>query len=158
MTNTSGTTPSVPSIPAADSSPLAGLRARREAARAELTFDLPVPLYDPPLYMRFRAVTHEQITGHSKRLGKTKALDKDVSINAAVLADAAVGVFDDSDPEEIIPLLDLVETLQMPEKSTAGDVIRELLLRDGDIIAMGAKVSERSGYSLEDLEERERGN
>lgn len=152
--------------PAAPSSPLASLRARREKAREELHLDLAVPRLDPPVFVRFAPVEQSQIARINKRHEKSKDKDRDVIVNAVILAEACRGVFEvvDDDPvsidaadrdgdwprfdEQLAGLLGL-------DTDKASDVARGLYLTDGDVIATASRLAEWSGYSMSDLEERE---
>jgi hypothetical protein len=154
--------------PAAAGSPLAGLRARREKAQQELFLDLQVPRLDPPVFVRFAPAVQSQIDRANKRHEKSKDADKNVIVNAVILAEACRGVFevidgepvsvDDADRDGDWPRFDgqLADLLGLDGESVqAVDVVRGLYLTDGDIIATAAKLAEWSGYSLEDLEERQ---
>lgn len=152
--------------PAAPGSALSSLRARRAKAREELHLDLAVPRLDPPVYVRFAPVDDGRVKAINKRFEKSKDKDRDVLINAAVLAEACRGLFevidnqevsvDDSDREGEWPRFDdqLADLLGI-EAGKASDVVRALYLTDGDVIATATRVAEWSGYSMADLEERE---
>jgi hypothetical protein len=152
--------------PAAAGSVLSSLRARRDAAKKGLHLDLAVPRLDPPVYVRFAPVAQAQIDRAQKRHEKSKDVDKSVIVNAVLLADACRGVFEIIDGEEVSvddrdrdgdwPLFDerLAELLGA-DVTKAADVVRALYLTDGDVIATAEKLAEWSGYSAEDLEERE---
>lgn len=151
---------------AAPSSALASLRARRDKAREQLHLDLAVPRLDPPVYVRFAPVEQSQITRINDRHKKSKDKDRDVIINAVILAEACRGVFEVIDDETVSvnpddrdgewPRFDpdLAELLGLnPDESKATDVVRGLYLTDGDIIATASRLAEWSGYSVADLEE-----
>jgi hypothetical protein len=155
--------------PAASGSALASLRARREQAKDDLHLDLAVPRLDPPVYVRFAPVEQALIDRANKRHEKSKAQDKNVVINAVILADACQGVFEVIDGEEVSvddrdrdgewPRFDeqLADLLGV-DATKAADVVRALYLTDGDVIATATKLADWSGYSLADLEERAEGN
>jgi hypothetical protein len=152
--------------PAAPGSALSSLRARRQKAAEELHLDLAVPRLDPPVWVRFAPVEQGLIDRANKRHEKSKAQDKNVVINAVILADACRGVFEVIDGEEVSiddndrdgewPRFDdqLADLLGV-EAGKASDVVRALYLTDGDVIATATKLADWSGYSLADLEERE---
>lgn len=124
-----------------------------------------MPRLEPPVYVRFAPVPHGRIEAINKRHEKSKDKDRDVIINAAVLAEACRGVYeviddqavsvDDTDREGEWPRFDdrLAELLGV-EAGKASDVVRALYLTDGDVIATATKLGEWSGYSMADLEER----
>lgn len=156
--------------PAAAGSALSSLRARREAAVKKLHLDLAVPRLDPPVYVRFRPIGQAEINGINARHAKSKAKDVDVVINAVSLATACLGVFDEvegqlrsidpSGDADDAPTFDerLAALLELPEGSTAVDVVRGLYLTDGDIIATGARLAQWSGYAWQDIERESEGN
>ena len=154
--------------PAAPDSRLASLRERREQALKALHIDLPVPRLDPPVYVRYGAVTQAQINAANKQFEKSKDRDRDVLTNATVLGHACQGVYEEVDGEIVsidpedrhgdAPRFDerLAELLGI-QSNRASDVIRALYVTDGDIIATGAKVAEFYGYTMENIEERQQG-
>lgn len=81
-------------VAAAPSSQLTSLRDRREQARKRAHLDLAVPGYDPPVYVRFRAVTPEVSERLQAMHDKAKATEKTLRICSAMLAEACVGVFE----------------------------------------------------------------
>lgn len=150
--------------PAAAGSPLANLRARRQAAADRLHLDLAVPRLDPPVFVRFRPITQAEINRINAQHAKSKAKDVDVVVNAVSLATCCLGVFDDTTVELVdageAPKFDedLAELLELPEGSKAVDVVRGLYLTDGDVIAAGAELAQWSGYRWQDLERESEGN
>lgn len=156
--------------PAAPGSVLASLRDRRKAAEQKLHLDLRVPRLEPPVFVRFRPVTQAEINRINTQHAKSKAKDVDVIINAVSLSTACIGVFDEVDgklrsidPEgdaDEAPRLDerLAQLLELPEGSTAVEVVRGLYLTDGDIISTGARLAQWSGYAWQDVERESEGN
>lgn len=152
--------------PAAPGSVLASLRDRREKARQELHLDLAVPRLDPPVYVRFAPVEQSQINRINKRHEKSKDKDRDVIINAVILAEACRGVFEviDDEPVSVDPdardgdwprFDELLADMLGLDTDKASDVVRGLYLTDGDVIATATRLAEWSGYSIAELEERE---
>lgn len=152
--------------PAAPDSPLAGLRASRDKARQKLTTDLRVPRLEPEVYVRYKPIPLGRINAVNTALGKSKATDKEVSANAAILADVCVGVFTvDEDGEPVgdpseWPRFDqdLAEILGVPKLNRGSAIVRELYLTDGDIVATVRKLSEWSGFAHDQLEREAEGN
>lgn len=159
--------------PAASTSPLANLRRRREEAIEKLYVDLPVPRYgdDLALHVRYAPVPQHKVEAVNKIAAKSKDREKNIIANASILADACLGVFaeitidgetheisvDDEHPDEDWPKFDerLGHLLGLDGPARATDVVRRLYLTDGDIIATAAKLADWSGYTLENVEERE---
>lgn len=163
--------PQVGPRPAAPGSALASLRARRDAATATLWIDLEVPRYDPPVYVRYTPLALARIRQVERRHEKYKGPDRDLRTNAVLLGEACAGVWtrdadgepvsiDPSDPHGPWPCFDarLAELLEEPASLGVVDVVRALYVTDGDLVATGAKVSDFSGYTADDLREAEQGN
>lgn len=156
--------------PAAPGSPLASLRERRARAAAELWIDLEVPRLDPPVYVRFAPVPLSEITRVGRKFEKYRGPDKDLRINATLMAQACRGVWEHDDDGEAVsidpedrdgswPCFDeRLAGLLGEVSTTAVDVVRALYLTDGDVIATGAKLSEWSGYATDELREADLGN
>ncbi len=162
--------------PAAPTSALTGLRARRQQVVAALYVDYAVPRYDPPIFVRFRPISDARMTAINKQADKSKDPEKQVVANAVALAECCVGVFEQvtedgetrqvsvdhdnpsTDPEDW-PRFDqrLAELLGLDTSGPlkAADVVRGLYATDGDVLATAGKVAEWSGYSLQGVEERE---
>lgn len=151
--------------PAAGGSALSGLRARRDAARKKLHLDLAVPRLDPPVYVRFEPVPQERLTRIARQYKDSKARDVEVVMNAVHLASACIGVFAEVDgqPEgdpDSWPRFDadLAEILGLPASTSPVDIVRDLYLTDGDVIATGTRLVEWSGYAWQDIERDAAGN
>ncbi len=151
--------------PAATGSALAGLRDRRDAARKKLHLDLAVPRLDPPVYVRFAPVPQERITRVARQHKDSKARDVEVVVNAVHLASACIGVFGEVDgkPEgdpDSWPRFDaqLAEILGLPADTRPVDIVRDLYLTDGDVLAIGSRLLEWSGYVWQDTERDAAGN
>lgn len=137
---------------------LAGLAARKAELQAEQVVDLPVPQWtNPSLRLRVKPVEHTILQGIQFRAEKvkgTKAGEAQLNANAAILAAATTEVlFGEGDGEASFSLEspDLVEALDLPEKSHATAVVRALVLRDGDLVALATAAVRHSGY--EELQE-----
>lgn len=157
--------------PAASSSPLADIRARRAEAVKQLHVDLLVPRYGIPLYVRYKPAPEHRVNAINKANEKSKDPERNIVANAAILADCCLGVFavvqrdgqevkvsvDDTDPDGEWPKFDsrLAEALGFPDITRASDVVRKLYLTDGDVLATATKLADWSGYSLTGVEERE---
>lgn len=158
--------------PAASSSPLAGLRQRREDAVKVLHVDLPVPRYEGiDLYVRYRPVPEHRVTAITKVTEKSKDREKNIIAQATILAEVCIGVFavvkhdgedvevsvDDDDPHGEWPKFDerLGKILGLEHTTRAAEVVRRLYLTDGDVLATASRLAEWSGYTLENVEERE---
>lgn len=162
-------------VEAAEGSVLSSLRARRRKSVENLHFDLEVPRYDPPVYVRFKPVSQQKVEDTYRRTEKRKGQDRTVVTNAIILAEACLGVFevidgrevsvdpDDRDgewpkfDERLGKLLTSIEDGERPP-SRASDVVRKLYLTDGDIISTSQDLSYRSGYAQEQLEKDPEGN
>lgn len=158
--------------PAAAGSPMASLRARREALTKRLHVDLQVPRYeDPAVFVRYRPLTQAEIDAAMGRHEKSKDPDKTATVNAALLAAACVGVFqvgaDGREASVIVDNLDgewprfderLAAELGLPDATTAATVVRALYFTDGDVIAAASALTAWSGYSQEKLEREHEGN
>lgn len=146
-----------------------GLRGRREQAVAELFTDLKIPRYDPPIFVRFKPIEQKRIDAMTATIERSKAKDKRVAANAALLAEATIGVFEVIDGEKVSvdpedrdgdwPRFDmrLAELFEV-QAVKAADVVREVYLTDGDIIATVMQVGEWSGYNLDEIQADFEGN
>lgn len=162
-------------VDAAAGSALASLRARRRKSVAALHFDLEVPRYDPPVFVRYKPVSQEKVEQTFKRTEKRRGQDRTVVTNAIILAEACLGVFEVIDGQEVSvdpedrdgewPKFDqrlgeLLTSIEDGERAPtkASDVVRKLYLTDGDIISTAQDLSVRSGYAQEQLERESEGN
>lgn len=160
--------------PAAPGSMLASLRERRAKAKEELFLDLPVPRYDPPLYVRFKPLDQSALVAGQKLIDAGKK-DREVvtKVNAGYLAGACLGLFEVADGEKVSIDPDdrstdpgewptfgprVAELLGEPGLARAVDVVRSLYLTDGDIIATAGELAVWSGYTGEKLEAEFEGN
>lgn len=142
-------------IPAAEGSPLAGLRANRDRARQRLHLDLRVPRLDPPIGVRYAPLPKTVIDKANKAIAEGKAEDREVVEKSVVLAHVCLGVFaigDDGKPvgdPSTWPKFDqeLASILGLPESSGAVAVVRDLYLTDGDIVAAVAELGEWSAQA-----------
>lgn len=154
-------------VKAADSSPLTGLRAARATARTKLYTDLPIPRLEG-YGVRYGIVTQRRLDQITKRFEKSKDPDRTVIVNALVLAEACQGVYEWVDGEQVSvdpeargaawPKFDerLAELLHDPEQpkpraTKASDVVRDLYLTDGDLIATATELAEWNGYAAQIL-------
>lgn len=134
------------------------LRARREKTREALYVDIPVPRYDPPIYLRCVAVPQGELESVNKVTEKSKHSDKTVRGAASVLIKTCRGIYVDGDsekpedrvsadidnPDQDPPVFDdrlAALLLDESEKApTAGaDIVRLLFATDGDVIASSIK-------------------
>lgn len=152
--------------PAAPSSQLSRLRDRRQKVVDALQIDYAVPRYDPPIWVRFRPVGDGEASRINKSIEKSKDDEVNVIANAKILANACLGVFeiidgkevslDPENPDELTKFDErLARELGLPESARGVDVVRALYATDGDVIATAQRLSEFSGYSLANVEERE---
>ena len=156
-------------VPAAPGSALGSLRERREKAVQELYTDRVVPRLPGPVFVRYKPVPQRRIEAANKQAAASKDKDRDVISNAAVLAEACLGVFevidgvevsvDDRDRDGEWPKFDsrLAEVLGV-KWTKAGDVVRSLYLTDGDVISAVREVVRWSGFVDEQLERDDEGN
>lgn len=145
------------------------LKARREAAVEDLHLDLKIPRYDPPIYVRFKPVEQKRIDAMRAAVEKGKAKDKTVAANAALLAEATIGLFEIVDGEKVSidpsdrdgewPVFDmrLAELFEV-QAVKAAEVVRAVYLTDGDIIATVMQVGDWSGYNLDEIQADFEGN
>ena len=136
------------------------LAARKAELQAEQVVDIPVPLWTSPvLRLRIKPVDHPVLKGIMARAEKARgkaAGEADLNAHAAIVVSACVAVLiGDGDDESEFPLTSpmLVEALQLPEGSTGVTVVRGMVLRDGDVVALSNAVFRHSGYAGEALEE-----
>lgn len=160
--------------PAAQGSPLAGLRARRQKITEGLTLDLVVPRWDEdggdPVYVRFRPLDSTEIATAQKRVSKSKDPAVIVGVNAGLLALACQGVFtvvdgeevsiDPADPHGEWPKIDeqLGELLGVDHPTRVVDVARGLYFTDGDLLGHAGRLSEWSGFKAADVDREYEGN
>lgn len=156
-------------VPAASDSPLASLRARRQARLDTLHLDLKVPRWDddngPAIYVRYKPVDVAQAARVADRAEKSKAADWVVVANASVLVNACVGVFAmengqrlslrDGDPHGPWTRFDqdLAESLGLDGPTRATDVCKALFFTGGDLIGHAAALAEWSGNSTPEVED-----
>jgi hypothetical protein len=164
--------------PAADKSPLANLRQRREAIAAELHVDLKVPRWEddggPSIFVRYKAATPGKVEGaREKRRKQRKALGDDwiVYANADILIDACVGVFAladdgktelslrDGDPYGEMTTFDpdLGFSLGLEDEGAVA-VVRKLYFTDFDLTSACNDLCAWSGVRINDSEEAFLGN
>lgn len=158
---------------AAPGSPLFNLRATREAGRAKLFTDLPVPRWaenGTRLCVRYGPLSQGRMEALAKGAERSKDPEKAVRLNARVLAEAAQGVFvivgeDPENPGELIrvgadqsspdatdpvnwPRFDdhLAASLGLQAGLPAADLVRELFFTDGDLVSTANRLVAWSGY------------
>lgn len=157
-------------VPAAPGSPLASLRERREVAVSKLFTDRVVPRLEPAtVWVRYKPIPQRRIEAANKQAAASKDKDRDVIANAAVLAEACLGVFEDLDGKlvSIDPedrdgdwptFNDRLAELLGVRAGKAGDIVRGLYLTDGDVISTVREVVKWSGFVDEQLERDDEGN
>ncbi|MFW6776070.1 hypothetical protein ACOACO_17435 [Nocardioides sp. CPCC 205120] len=154
-----------PDVPAASDTPLEAVRGRLRDRRAKaadgLQLDLPVPRLEPPIYVRYRPVSNREIKEVNARYAKSKDKDREVLVNASLLARACLGIFEEVEGELVSPLdggpdfpkFDEAMAAELGSNSTvATEVVRALFLTDGDIISQATQVAQWSGYADEQIE------
>lgn len=145
------------------------LKARRDTAIKELFTDLKIPRYDPPIYVRFKPVPQSRIDRMNKQAENSKEKDATVTANAAILADATLGVFEVIDGEKVSvdpndrdgewPKFDSALAELFEVKATkAGEVVRAVYMTDGDIIATVTQLGVWSGFNLDAIKADFEGN
>lgn len=149
-------------------SALSRIEARRRAAAQSLTLDLPVPRYDPPIYVRVRPIEPSEVEAINKRFKSLKT-DKTVTINAAALAEVCLGLFEKDEDGDLVGLNEESDPSAWPrfdeslaeivgvEAGSAVDMVRGTYLTGYDIISAGARVLEWSGMNGA-LDEDDSGN
>jgi hypothetical protein len=168
-------------VPAAPSSALARLRARRQQPLTQLHIDLAIPRYDPPIYVRYKPIAQTRLEEIGKRAEKSKERDATAIGNATVLAESCVGIFEldhdqldedgnptpvsidpdnpSTDPEKWHKFdKDLVTLFALDAAPRAAEIVRQMYFTDGDVAASVVKLGEFSGYSETDLERAYTGN
>lgn len=99
------TSPAVGGVAVHPASPLAGLAAKRAAARAELFLDLSVPDYlerlGIDLYIRFKPLPLAVTTRLLEQTRKSKSADRVANANAAALAAGCVGIYHVQDGQDV---------------------------------------------------------
>jgi hypothetical protein len=157
--------------PAAPSSQLAGLRERRAQARQRSKLDLVVPGYDPPVYVRFRALTPEELDRITTRHAKAKSSERALRMNSTVLATACIGIFEiDPDSGEEVsvdpenregdwPRFDtrLAEILGVKAEK-ADDIVQALYVEKMHVLSMGDEVATWSSAADQELRRAEQGD
>lgn len=158
-------------LPAAASSQLTGLRQRRAAARQASKLDLAVPGYDPAVYVRFRALQPEELERIRARHAKAKPTEQAFRVNAAVLATAAVGVFeldpDTGDEVSVDPedrygdwprFDDRLAGLLGETAATAQDAVTALYVEKMHVLSAGDEVALWSTGRDQELRRTEQGD
>lgn len=145
------------------------LKSRRDKAIEELFTDYKIPRYDPPIYVRFKPVPQDRIDAAEKAAERSKAKDAKVAANAAILANATIGVFEVIDGRKVSinpadrdgewPKFDsgLAELFEVQATKSA-DVVRAVYMTDGDIIATVTQLGVWSGFNLDDIQKDFEGN
>lgn len=149
-------------------SALSRIEARRRKAAESLTLDLPVPRYDPPIYVRFRPVEPDEVEAVEKRFRGLKDKNRTVIRNAAVLVEACLGLFEKDDDGSLVGLNEDPDPATWPrfteelaeivgvDADTAIDTVRGTYLTGYDIVNTAVRLLEWSG--LESLAEDNSGN
>lgn len=137
---------------------LARLAEARKAALEQLHLDMQVPRLDPPVFVRVRPITTPEVTAITKRFRGNKTPESTVMHNAAIIAEACLGVFgtdDDGKPVEDPsewPKFDeeLADILGLEGASSAVEVVRALYLTDGDVTSAAERIVKWSGFRGDD--------
>lgn len=156
---------------------LAGLRGKRAKAVEALHIDLPVQRseekYGQRVIVRYRAFTGAEADSTRKRFKKDRRDGVDVIANSVILAKCCLGIFteverDDPDawmkfdPELAEVLLTdedgVVDQSALADIRSSDEVVRLLYITDGDVMKTAEKLSDFSGFSLEELDEDSAGN
>lgn len=150
-------------LAAAPRSILAGIRAQRDAIKAELFTDFSIPKYEN-LHVRYKAPTKADLAEVRSRAEKAKDLGE--LHEALILAKCCVGIF--SRDENGKPLGDpadwpkfdheLAEALGLPENTRAVEVVRALFATEGDVMAQSAALIRWAGFAEEQALEEHEGN
>lgn len=157
---------------AAEGSQLQALRTtiadRSARARAENYLDLRVPCYDsgddPPVWLRLRPLTLDQIADIEKRWPEKDHGDlTNLWVNADMVATSTEGIFqtvpgddearysiDPDDLEGTWPRFGprIAELLGLPSDLPVVEIVRKLFLTDGDIVIFGMRVNALSGFAM----------
>ncbi len=152
---------------AAGISPLARLKARREAlvAEAESTL-IPVPGWsEPSLDLRIHALPHSQLRAGADRIrkakgGSAKATAELSAASATILAAIDAVVIGGDGGEIELPIDDpgLAEALGVDAGSSPLTILRAFSAgRDGTLFALAKRISEHSGYVEDETNEDWRG-
>lgn len=158
-------------IPAAPSSPLASLRERRAQARKRSKLDVLVPGYEPPVWVRFRALTPEELERISVRHAKAKATDRALRVNSTLLATACLGVFE-LDPETGVEVSvdpddregdwprfdDRLAGILGVEAEKADDIVQALYVEKMHVLSVGDEVATWSTGRDQELRRAEQGD
>jgi hypothetical protein len=155
-------------------SPLANLRARREAALAELFLDLAVPNYldelGVDLYVRFKPLPISTSTRLVEQARKSKSAERFANANAAALAAATVGIYyvhegrevafvDPPDPAAEWPSFDeSVARLIGVSYVSPSALVRELYFTDEQVAATVTELQRWSEGEIRQRTKDERGN
>lgn len=163
--------PAPTEVPAATGSPLSGLRQRRAEARKRAHLDVVVPGYEPAVFVRFRALTPEELERIRARHAKAKATEQALRVNSAVLATSCVGVFEldpetgeevSVDPEDRYgswPRFDTrLASILGVEADNADATVRALYLEPMHILSVGDEVATWSTGRDQELRRTESGD
>lgn len=149
-----------------------GLRDRRQQAQSKLHLDRRVPRLDPPVFVRFRPLSQDELEAAQKAIEKGKAKDRTVVANANALATACIGIYElDAQGEKTSAAPDDVEDwnnvrfdenlgreLGHESMIRASDVVRALYLTEGDIVHEAGELTTWSGWANDDEAEAWSGN
>lgn len=154
-------------------SPLANLRARREAALAELFLDLAVPDYldrlGVDLYVRFKPLPLSTSTRLVEQARKSKSAERFANANAAALAAATVGLyyvhdgkefaFVEGNPDGPWPGFEesVAQTIGVPFLTPA-KLVRDLYFTDDAIAAAVTELQKWSEGEVRERSKEDRGN
>ena len=149
-------------VPAAPGSALEAFRARRRKRRH---VDLKVPDTEPAIWVRYGPLPQHRIDAHVMRYAKSKDPDRTVKREAALLAEACVGVFEVVDGREVSidpdardaewPTFgpELAVLLGIPATG-AGEIVRALYGEDAALMATSEKYAEWLQVTVEERDDR----
>jgi len=171
VTPESDTTVPTPDAVAAPAEPRAilSLKARRAELAEKLWIDLRVPRWtEPAVFVRYAPINTVQVDKAVAKRQNKKTDDWSLLANADILINACLGVYAtlDGNSDEKYSLVpgnehapwtkfdqDLGRALGLDQHaSQATDVVKELYLTDGDLIAAANQVFEFSGVSNEKVD------
>jgi hypothetical protein len=153
--------------PAARSSVLSGLRAKRAAMNETLYVDLQVPRWtDPEIWVRFKPAEPASITTamEKRRKRQPRPADWFVMAQCDVLAESCIGVYAILDDTKYSLRVgdeegdwtkfdaDLANNLGL-DTQRAAEVVRGLYVTDGDLIGAMNKLALWSGITVPDMDE-----